>query len=210
MKPHFVLFVVLILFSCKEAVESPTIIFEEPLPENGKNIHFPKKLLGDYKNEDSTILTILQDKIIKKTVFHDTIGRQLKINLEKNDSLNYYFSDLTFTKLADTLFLMKNSKIDTIFNLKKGDILRKLKGHYIMNYKYHENYYIKKLTYKNGFVNIQPIDSIEILNQLEIMTEVVNDSIGIPLKAFPTKNQFKRLIKSEGFNRGETYLKFKN
>jgi|688.fasta_scaffold04351_20 hypothetical protein len=211
MKTSILLASLLFVISCKQAEESvPSIVFEKPLPENGKNINFPKRLLGDYQNDEASTLSIRPDQIIRNITMIDTIGQSLKLNIEKNDTLKSYFKDLSFTKLSDTIYLMKHAQIDTIFNMKKGDVLRRLKGHYILNHQYEQHYYIKKLTYKNGLINIQQIDSVEMLNQLKIVTEVQKDTLFIPIKAFPTKKQFKQLIKSKGFNQGETYLKVKN
>ena len=139
----------------------------------------------------------------------DTIGESEILHFKADDTLRKYFQDLSFTKLSDTIYLMKHARIDTIFNIKKGDVLRKLNGHYILNQQYDQQYYIKKLTYKNGLINIQLIDFVEMLKQLKIATEVQSDSTFIPVKAFPTKKQFKQLIKSKGFNEGETYLRVK-
>ena len=197
----------ILLFSCKQTEEAPSIVFEKPLPENGKNINFPKSLLGDFQNDEAMTLSIQQNQIIRKTVMMDTIGESLKLKAHSDDSLKTFFQDLSFTKLTDTIYMIKYARIDTIFNLKKGDVLRKLKGHYILNYQYGQNYYIKKLTYKNGLINIQRVDSVEILNQLKIVTEAENDTLFMPTKAFPTKKQFKKLIQSKGFNVGETYLR---
>lgn len=211
MKTSFLLLAsLLFIISCKQTEEAPSIIFEKPLPENGKNINFPKRLLGDYQNDEAMILSIQPTQIIKKIIMMDTIGESENLQIKADDTLRNYFQDLSISKLSDTLYLMKYARIDTIFNMKKGDVLRRLKGHYILNHQYDQHYYIKKLTYKNGLINIQNIDSVEMLNQLKIVTEVQNDSLFIPIKAFPTKKQFKQLIKSKGFKEGETYLKVKN
>ena len=210
MKSLLLLVSSLLIISCKQAEESvPSIVFEKPLPENGKNINFPKRLLGDYQNDEALILSIQPSQIIKKIIMMDTIGESEILHFKADDTLRNYFQDLSFAKLSDTIYLMKHVRIDTIFNIKKGDVLRKLKGHYILNQQYDQQYYIKKLTYKNGLINIQRIDSVEILDQLKIVTEVQNDPTFIPVKAFPTKKQFKQLIKSKGFNEGETYLRVK-
>jgi hypothetical protein len=210
MKSLLLLVSSLLIISCKQAEESvPSIVFEKPLPENGKNINFPKRLLGDYQNDEALILSIQPSQIIKKIIMMDTIGESEILHFKADDTLRNYFQDLSFAKLSDTIYLMKHVRIDTFFNIKKGDVLRKLKGHYILNQQYDQQYYIKKLTYKNGLINIQRIDSVEILDQLKIVTEVQNDSTFIPVKAFPTKKQFKQLIKSKGFNEGETYLRVK-
>lgn len=209
MKSLLLLVSSLLIISCKQAEEEPSVVFEKPLPENGKNINFPKRLLGDYQNDEALILSIQPSQIIKKIIMMDTIGESEILHFKADDTLRNYFQDLSFAKLSDTIYLMKHVRIDTIFNIKKGDVLRKLKGHYILNQQYDQQYYIKKLTYKNGLINIQRIDSIEILDQLKIVTEVQNDSTFIPVKAFPTKKQFKQLIKSKGFNEGETYLRVK-
>jgi hypothetical protein len=210
MKSLLLLVSSLLIISCKQAEESvPSIVFEKPLPENGKNINFPKRLLGDYQNDEAKTLSIKPEQIIRNITSIDTIGQSFKQAIEMNDTLKSYYKDLSFSKLSDTIYLMKHVRIDTIFNIKKGDVLRKLKGHYILNQQYDQQYYIKKLTYKNGLINIQLIDSVEILDQLKIVTEVQNDSTFIPVKAFPTKKQFKQLIKSKGFNEGETYLRVK-
>jgi hypothetical protein len=211
MKTSFLLLAnFLFIISCKQAEEVPSIVFEKPLPENGKNINFPKRLLGDYQNDEALILSIQPSQITKRTTIIDTIGESENLQIKADDTLRNYFQDLSISKLSDTLYLMKYARIDTIFNMKKGDILRKLKGHYILNHQYDQNYHLKKLTYKNGLINIQRIDSVEMLNQLKIVTEVQNDTTFQPVKAFPTKKQFKQLIKSKGFKEGETYLKVKN
>jgi hypothetical protein len=208
MKSLKFLLIFLFLFACKETI--PVVVFEKPLPENKSNINFPQTKFGDYYNIDNEeTLTINEKFVLRKKIIKDTIGLSLKNEFEKNDSIKEYFHNIQFSKLSDTMFLMTSNKIDTIFNLNKGDVLRKLKGHYILNHKYDENYYIQKMTFKTGMLNIQQVDSIEILNDLKIINEPI-DSLSFPVKAFPTKKQFKQLIKSKGFNQGETYLKVKN
>lgn len=202
--PLLILFV--FFTSCKK--EIPNILFEKPLPENGNNIVFPNFLIGDYYNsETETFLEIKKTYILKKHFFYDTLNLKEKLEIEKENFENVS-SKISFSKLNDSLFLGTYKQIDTVFNLEESDILRKLKSIYILNKKYDDlNYSIKILSYKKGLLNIQKIDSLEILSQLNIKTEKLNDTIYKPVKAFPTKKQFKALIKTEGFEKGETYLK---
>lgn len=208
MKKQLSIFLFLLLISCKE----PIVKFSEAQPENEKDIKsFPGKLIGNYYDlENNADLEITKYLIIKKSIFKDTINiKELsKFEVLKNDSIiNSKTSEKFYVKkISDSLFT-NYVYTDTLFNINKENVLRKMKGYYFLNSKNGENNWsVKRILLKNGQLNINDISTNEEIKMLEEITETKRDTLK-PFVVKPTKKQFKEFVKRNGFSQGEIYLK---
>lgn len=196
----FVFFFALILFACKK----PLANFTEPQPTNTKNLSaFPKKIKGTYHNYESGSDLIIEDQLILLK-FHseDTLNQKEILQLEKEKKI-------ASSKLNDSLFIATYTSTDTVFDLKKGNLVRKWKGHYFLNFQNEEtNWEVKKLTYKNSIVSISDIVEEESLLKLDEITETPNDTIR-PKTYNLTRKQFKNFVKQNGFSEQNSYIKQK-
>jgi len=199
-KLSFVFIFALLLFSCKK----PLANFTEPQPTNTKNLSgFPKKIKGTYHNYEYGSDLIIDDQIILlKFQFKDTLNQKEVLQLEKEN-------DVISTKLNDSLFIVNYTSTDTVFDFKKGNLLRKWKGHYFLNYQNEEtNWEVKKMTYKSNIVSISDIMEEESLLKLDEITETPNDTLR-PKTYNLTKKQFKDFVKQNGFSEQNSYIKQK-
>jgi len=195
--------------SCKE----PIVTFEVAQPENIKTQNqFPKKLIGTYYNaETKTELIIGKNYIFKKMTIEDTlnISELDKNEIIKNDTLYKLNTNEKYKvrKLNDSLFTDYVFS-DTIFNIKKNNILKKFKGYYFLNKQIEQTRFweVEKLNLTKGVLKINGIETENEISLLETITETKRDT----LKQFsvnPTKKQFREFIKKNGFTEGEIYLK---
>jgi hypothetical protein len=197
------------LFSCKE----PIVSFEVAQPENIKEQkEFPKKLIGTYYNSENNIELIIRKYfIIKKTLLNDTlrISELDKNEVIKNDTLYRLKPNEKYKiiKINDSLF-SNYVYSDTIFNLKKTDVLKKFKGYYFLNKSIEKTGFweVEKLKLTKGVLKINGIETENEISLLETITESKRDTVK-PFTIKPTKKQFKEFIKKNGFVEGETYLK---
>lgn len=193
-----VAFGVLIVFSCKK----PLANFTEPQPANTKNLSsFPKKIIGNYHNyENNADLIIENQTVLLRNHFQDTLNKSALTELQKQ-------TEITSSLLNDSLFIAKYTLTDTLFDVSKGDIIRKWKGHYFLNAQNQENNWeVQKLTYKNQIVSINDITEEESLLKLDEITDTPNDTIR-PKTYTVTKKQFKEFVKQNGFSEQNSYIK---
>jgi len=205
-----ILVVISTLLSCKKAL----VYFDEPQPTDTESLSkIPKKLIGDYFNpKDNSHL------IISENLIHRTFDLDNKIHINELDSLEILSGDtITNSKTNEKITVKREGDsliyhvhfLDTIFNMKKNNILKKYKGYYFLNTAFDEdNWEVLKLKLEKGKLTLGSINSIEEINSLEKITETPHDSIS-PYKFKPTKNQFKQFIKNNGFNDEEVYFRIK-
>ena len=199
------------MLACKEAV----VLFEEPQPKDCKVLQaFPNKLLGTYDHLDETAeLVVFKNIVIKKIVITDT----LNINeIDKNETIvNDCLINLKtkekyqIRRINDSLF-SNYVLYDTIFIINKDHVLKKLKGHFFLNKRINKSDFwaVEKLSYSNGILNINRIETEEEMKLLQSITETKMDSTK-PFSVKPTKKQFKEFIQKNGFVNGATYLRRK-
>jgi hypothetical protein len=88
--------------------------------------------------------------------------------------------------------------------------MKKLKGHFFLNKRINKSDFwaVEKLSYSNGILNINRIETEEEMKLLQSITETKMDSTK-PFSVKPTKKQFKEFIQKNGFVNGATYLRRK-
>ena len=189
----------LALYSCKEPVAN----FTEPQPSEKKNLSkLPNRVLGIYSNPELGYKLSVESDLITKTFSNlDTVSIQDYNNVEKENTK-------LLTQLSDSVYVVEFSIIDTILNLKKGDVLRKLNQNYFLNTKNaNENWNVSKLNFKRNYLTLSEIfneSEIELLN--EITNQTVTDSI-YPKTYSINKKEFKEFVKKNGFSESEIYVK---
>lgn len=196
-----------VLNSCKE----PLVTFEVAQPENVREQkEFPNKLIGNYYDaEGSTDLIIEKYFIIKRTTINDTLSiSELSENerivkdtfYDKNSNQKSKIRVVNDTLFTDLIIL------DTVFNIIKGDVLKKHKGYYFLNTKWEKTWTVEKLSLAKGILQINSINTKEEITILETITNIKRDSAAT-FKVKPTKKQFQEFVKRNGFSEGEIYLK---
>lgn len=199
---------ILALYSCKDT----TVSFEVSQPENVKEEkEFPNKLIGTYYNPDeNSQLEISKYFILKKITLEDTlkISELNKNERIVNDTLYLLNSKVKYKilKINDSLF-SNYIYVDTTFNLKKTDVLKKFKGYYFLNNKTDTDFWeVEKLSLNKGVLNINGITTQNEITLMETITDNKKDSIKL-FTVKPTKKQFKAFLKQNGFTEGDTYLR---
>lgn len=203
-----VLILLLLAFnSCKE----PLVTFIVPQPENVREQkEFPNKLIGTYYHaEGSSYLIIEKHFIIKRTTINDTLSiSELSENeriikdtfYDRNSNQKFKIRVVNDTLFTDLIIL------DTVFNIIKGDVLKKHKGYYFLNTKWEKTWTVEKLSLAKGILQINSIKTQEEITLLETITNIKIDS-AVTFKVKPTKKQFQEFVKRNGFSEGEIYLK---
>jgi hypothetical protein len=208
---YFIFFATLI--SCRKS-DAPIAGFEEPQPIDISNLSkIPNRLFGKYLNIKDSSLLVINENVIKRV-----INFSGKIHIKELDSVNVLSGNAVINlktkeriqvrRIGDSLLFHQNYT-DTIFRLSKMNVLKKYKGYYFLNILFDEkNWETKKVKLSKGKLTISTINSIEEIHNLEKITSSSHDTISQVFKFKPTKRQFKKFVKEEGFGEeDETYIK---
>ncbi len=199
--------VFILLCSCNEVVK-----FADPQPIGKRNISkFPSGLWGRYKSmTGNETLEINATSIVYGEQEAATIETQ-KSDSSLTVQLNNNSHSLSIILNNDSVYgtyIME----DTIFNIKKGNCLRFLKGNYFLNTHLSDgSYEVRMITPgKNSSITLSSIEPDEIEN-LKAVTqaeepETLNDSISYLYR--PTKKEFKKFVtEMHGFRNKTTFIK---
>jgi len=196
----------LFLFACQ-----PPVAFDKPQPPDvAALIRFPQQIQGKYLNsEDSSLLQITASSLIRIYDFDQ------KVHLSQLDSNQQI--------IGDTLFDMKTNKgkaiqiegdsivahineTDTLFTIDELNILKMFKGYYFVNnYLPPDTWEVKKLEFSHGNLILSSINKKEDIGQLKAITENTKDTL--PYVFSPTRKQFKKFVRNEGFRDTEEFMK---
>ncbi len=197
------------MFSCKK----PLVQFEEAQPTESRELdQIPKKLIGTYYNSEvNTELEITKYHFVKKIILTDTV------NISELGKGEILMGDSIFDKKTNFKFkvniindsLFSNYQyLDTIFNLKQKDILKRFKGYYFLNKFDQEtnSWEVLKLNLFRGILNLNGITTENEINLLNEITEAEADD-NRPFRIKLTKKEFREFVKKNGFSDGEMYIK---
>lgn len=190
---------------------TPPVTFDQPQPANTATLtSLPKRLQGSYQSlKDNSLLTINDHAILRIYDYN------LKKHIGEPDS-NYRFSgdsviDLndnlktTFKREGDSIIFHIHS-VDTLFLLSDENVLKKFRGYYFLNLLYQKSgWEVKKLGLSKGELTISGIKSKEEIDLLKTFSE--NNSDTVPFQVRPTKKQFLKFIKAEGFSEKEVFTR---
>jgi hypothetical protein len=206
-------FIFALVFICSLAscTNKPSVLFDQPQPPNGADLKvIPKRLWGDYQSgTDSSILTV-NNNVLSKTISLYLNQRKIKldsgtemhgdtlINLKTHEKIN-------LTRVNDSMLVYKYS--DTLFSLTGKNVLRKFKGYYFLNKPYGSEWEVRKLSLSKGILTISSISDKESIENLNEIKETGADTLNHHVA--PTRKQFRKFVKSQGFIDGEEFVKVK-
>jgi len=224
MKKQLLTAVFIILISgCSE---SDYVRFETAQPDRVRlSQSFNKKVQGEYLNcsnlEDRLIISeklILNSQTFKFRSHKKDLrlGSTAIIHKENNDSLRSLFINAGYQINFDGDTVSGSlTNIDTIFQISKNQLLKKFKGSYFLNYKKNEDSWkVNQLNIKKDSLfigEISPSDTLLRFNFIEKNKEF-NESDSTTRAQYrinPTRREFKKLIKTNSFEKSSCYFKVK-
>ncbi len=201
--------VVLFVSACQ-----PTVTFTEPQPKDVSAIdRFPQRIQGKYlSSQDSTFLWITSNSMIRIYDFNE------KLHLSQLDSTQQIIGDSLFDlktnqgqliRIEGDSIVMHVNEVDTLFKFDKHNVLKKFKGYYFVNiYRSEANWEVKELEPSRGKIILSDISPKEDLSQLKVIAESSQDTT--PYVLSPTRRQFKKFVRNEGFIDSEVFLKLRD
>lgn len=208
---RFFFFLGLVIFTVAGC--EPPVTFTEPMPENGKTLDkFPKRYQGIYVNKnDGSRLYVGEYLMVREYDYDIKLHRD---SLKEGDSLSgdtvYHLNTGEFDIVElDSNFLRKHVNfMDTIYSINPATVLRKYKGYLFLNTPgYYKGYEVKQLKLSKGILEVNSIttqEEIELLNEFE-----ENDSDTNASPYSPTKKEFRKFVRTEGFKEGEQFVRIK-
>jgi len=205
MRIKIIFLTTLVLVSCGDLVR-----FEEPQPAGQSNEKMiPKRLIGQYLSLDDTAKLVIANGLIIRYSITDLSGKVDTVDMKNIKG------DTTYSGTEDRLkfdIVVKGDSTfqhwgyyDTLFDVTKGDILRKYKGYYFLNEKVSENSWsVTTLTKIENGLTLGTISSIDDINNLRTVTETKSDTI---FSFRPTKKEMKKFLKGKGFSDRDTFIK---
>jgi hypothetical protein len=207
-KKNFAFSLLTSLLSCGD----PPVTFDEPQPTETRNLsQFPKRLQGQYLSLVDNSLLIITNNIIRRIYDFDT-----KIHINELDSTSKLSGDTimhlrtnerTAIKREGDSLILHTHYVDTLFTINYDNVVRKFKGLYFINSRCgKQSWEVKKMELSNGQLSIGKISVKRDIENLKEFTETPQDTV--PHYEFkPTKKQFKKFIRNEGFSDSEIFAK---
>jgi hypothetical protein len=190
----------------------PSVSFNEPQPTDTKSLNeFPKKLQGEYLGKEGNPLLRISNKLIYRISDFDIKANksELDSNYKLIGDTVFNLSDNTkeFVRIErDTLVQHLHSE-DTLFCITDKNELKKFKGYYFLNFADSSTWHVWKLSLTKGILSINRISSNEEISNLREITETTSDTTSYNFK--PTKKQFNKFVKQDGFKNAEYYVRLK-
>lgn len=207
MKIHTIILSALLVTSCGDAVR-----FETPQPEGvSSEKRIPKKLVGQYASlDDSSKLTISNHLIIRSAI------ASLSARIDSVD-MKGVTGDTSYTeteykmhfevKVKGDSTWQRWSYYDTLFDVSRGDVLKKYKGRYFLNEQVSTNSWrVTVLTRIDNGVTLGTVSTKDDIDNLRELTNTSSDSV---FSFRPTKKELKKFLKENGFSEKDTYLKIR-
>ncbi len=205
MRIKIIFLTTLVLVSCADLVR-----FEEPQPAGKPNEkRIPKRLIGQYLSlDDSAKLTVADGLIIKYSIadFSDKIESIDMKDIKGDTTYSGTDDKLKFDVVikGDSTF-QRWSYYDTLFDVIRGDILRRYKGHYFLNEQVSANSWrVTTLTKIDNGLIVGTISTKGDISNLRVVTETKPDTI---FSFRPTKREMKKFLKGKGFSDKDTFIK---
>ena len=198
--------VAIVMFACQLPVQ-----FTEPQPKDVVPLDaFPRRIQGKYlSSEDSSSLQITSNALIRTYDFNQ------KLHLSQLDSNKQIIGDSLYDLRTNTgqLIQIEGDSIvmhvyesDTLFAIDTENVLKKFKGYYFVSIKVSsDNWEVKELEFSHGKLTLSGISPKEDLEHLKAITETTQDTV--PYIFSPTRQQFKKFVREEGFRDSEVFMK---
>jgi len=203
----YLILIELFLSGCEQ------VTFHEPQPAGTKALlEIPGRLTGNYLNrEDNSVLRISNQLILR---IYDMDMRVNKNDLDGNSKLkdDTIFNSDDNSKIpvraeGDSLVFHYHSE-DTLFSISAKNILKKFKGYYFMSTGDSTSWVVTKLYLSKGILSISEISTREEISTLRELTGTASDTTCYHFK--PSKKQFRKFIKEDGFKSAEYFARVKD
>jgi hypothetical protein len=189
----------------------PPVTFDQPQPAETDALNsFPKHIRGNYQSlRDNSRINISSNSIIRTYDFNQRSAiNELDSNykIEGDTLIEIASGEKTKIKFdADTIIIPVHLS-DTVFLLSEENVLKKFKGYYFLSFLYQkQGWEVKKLELNNGKLSLSHISTKGEIDTLKQLTESAYDSL--PYRFKPTRKQFKKFVKAEGFSNSETFVR---
>lgn len=140
-----------------------------------------------------------------------------KIHVSQLDSTQQIIGDSLFDLLTSKGKLIQFegdsivehiNETDTIFIIDKVNVLKKFKGYYFVNtYMFQNNWNVRKLEFSYNKLTLSSINAKDDIEQLKAITETTQDTT--PYVFSPSRNQFKKFVRNEGFRDSEEFVRIR-
>ncbi len=199
----------LLLIGCGEPVT-----FSEPMPPGEKDLSkIPLRYRGNYVNEEGSVyIHINKDEIIKEYDYDVRIHRDSMVFCDSLSGDTIWDRCLTGFRTISIdssgyVFYHVNEQA-VVFSLGFGQVARKFRGRLFLNYPYRlGDWTVEQVQLEKGILSFGTISSQEEIEALNECVENDSDTIASPYS--PTKREFRKFVKSEGFQEGEQFTKIK-
>lgn len=198
-----------IVLTCCE----PPVTFTEPTPVNGKTLDkFPKRYQGIYVNKDDGSRLYVGEYLMVREYDYDI--KLHRDSLKEGDSLSgdtvYHLNsgELDIVELDGNYLRKHISYMDTIYSVNPSTVLKKYKGYLFLNSPgYYKGYEVKQLKLSKGILEVNAISTPEEIEMLNEFEENDSDTIASPYS--PSKKEFRKFVRTEGFKEGEQFVRIK-
>jgi hypothetical protein len=208
-----VLSVVFLFVSCGKGEDHVTFITPQPLGSDDLKT-FPRKFEGTYRSlTDSSLLVISKHQLISQTTgsFKNTID-QLD-SADRAQVITWGDTILTIPEEPGSYYIIFGDSIelhingvDSLFDIQKGDVLRKFKGYFFANIRHSDDSWnTMKITPTRQGLIVSRISYADEIDGLKELTVVKDDSV---IHSYnPSRKQMKLFIRQEGFKTEEHYVR---
>ncbi len=214
MKKQFcfsVLFLAILLFACE-----PPVTFDKPQPPDVKSLAgFPRRLQGNFLSmDDSTVVQITANSLIRFYEFDQ------KMHLSQLDSTKQLIGDTLFdtstnkgipVRIEGDSLILHVTEADTLFHIDQLNVLKKYKGYYFINtfnpFVKQGGWEVKKIQLSRGSLTISGVNTKADIDQLKTLTESTQDTT--PYVFSPSRQEFKKFVRNEGFRDVEEFRKIR-
>ncbi len=206
-----IIFVFVLLFSVMISACDPPATFTEPQPtEINKLTKIPKKLTGDYIRYNDSLEFYVTERTIIQHYEISVIKNKTEIDsneIIKGDSIiNTLTNERHYIRhIADSIEI-RDSYVDTLFDISRGDVIKKYKGLYFISHQIGEGAWeVNSLELSKGILSI---GYVRTLTDIERLKQITNNTDTVaPYNFKLTKKQFKEYIKKESFEDKDLYIK---
>ena len=176
------------------------------MPENGKTLgQIPKRYHGIYVNKnDESRLYISEYFIVREYDFDLKMHRD---SLDRNDTLigdsliNKNTGEGAIVNFDGDYLKHHIHFLDIVFTATPSNIIKKYKGCLFLNtMSYDGGYEVEQVKLKKGILEVNSISTKEEIEMLNEFEENSSDTIASPYS--PSKREFRKFIRTEGFLEG--------
>lgn len=216
LKLFFTLFILFLLFSCKQvdAIATETdFSFLEQQPVNDRKInHFPRSIVGNYIDKDSTYLIVTNTNFIYKRVIKSNTSfeelEKIKDSSKVVGNRIYYKNEFyEFRKLKDSIEI-SSIYYDTLFSISENQIAKKIKNSLVLNTKDSIFWKIKVLNFDKNTLKIKTLTSFKDLDRIDSLSNTKVQKIDSTRNIIQlSRKEFKSMLKLKNFGYDQDFKK---